>query len=77
MNQETQSADYSSIANYYIGEGSIIVTYNTGCGYLYNSIKPGIAIVNQMINIAKQGAKEGLGEYIKNEAAENYYRKLE
>ncbi|MES2778335.1 MAG: hypothetical protein V4651_00415 [Bacteroidota bacterium] len=69
------SDEESSIVTYHIGEGSIIVIY-TGCGYLYNSIKPGIAIVNQMIELAKAGAKKGLGEYIKIHAQDNYYQRL-
>lgn len=77
MKQDTQSVEYSSIADYCIGEGTIIVTYTTGCGYLYNSIKPGVAIVTRMIELAKQGAKEGLSEFIKSEAGNNYYLKLE
>lgn len=66
----------SSITNYHIGEGSIIVIFTSGYGYLYNSIRPGLTIVNQMIEVAKKEAKEELSEYINRNAKENYYRKL-
>ncbi len=65
-----------SITNYHIGEGAIIVTFTSGYGYLYNSIRPGLTIVNQMIEVAKKEAKEGLNDYINRNAKENYYRKL-
>jgi hypothetical protein len=77
MTQEQFTVDYSSIADYCIGEGSIIITYTTGSGYLFNSIKPGLPIVNKMIELAQAGAKDGLSKYIQDHAAQNYYLKLE
>lgn len=77
MIQEQQPAPYSAIDTCHIGVGTIIVTYTTGCGYIYNSIKPGLPIVNKMIDLANQGAKESLNEYIKSLGSDNYYQKLE
>jgi hypothetical protein len=67
----------SAIVTCHIGEGFLIVTFSDGYGYLFNSIKPGPPIVNEMIELAKMDALTGLGEYIKWNASENYYRKLE
>ncbi|MES2559840.1 MAG: hypothetical protein V4590_08885 [Bacteroidota bacterium] len=66
----------SSIDNYHIGEGFIIVVYKAGYGYLYNAIKPGSTIVDQMIRVAKAEAVEGLGQYIQSHVRGNYYQKL-
>ncbi len=74
--QPTKAGNNTSIISYHIGEGSIIVTFNAGYGCIYNSIRPGLTIVNQMIEVAKKEAKEGLCEYINTYAKENYYRKL-
>ena len=77
MIQSEHSVDQSSILGYHIGDGVIIVIFTTGYGYLYNSVKPGLTVVNKMIELAKQGANERLGEYITRNARGNYYQKLQ
>lgn len=62
----------SGVRSYEIGDGRIIIKFNTGVRYKYNSIKPGLAHVNRMIELARKG--RGLNSYINKNVKRNCYR---
>ena len=53
---------------------SIVVRFNDGAEYLYNTVKPGARHISQMKHLAKSG--KGLSTYISQFVRSNYYRKL-
>lgn len=65
----------SNVASYEITEDSIHVVFRSGThrNYLYNSVKPGKATVDQMKSLAEQG--RGLNSYISRVVRSNFARK--
>jgi len=65
----------SNISSYEAAEDSILVVFKSGThrNYLYNSVRPGTAIVEKMIELASQG--RGLNSYISSVVKMRYARK--
>ena len=65
----------SNVVSYEITEDSIHVVFRSGThrNYLYNSVKPGRATVDQMKSLAEQG--RGLNSYISRVVRSNFARK--
>jgi len=65
----------SNIVAYEANEDSIHVIFKSGAcrNYLYNSGRPGKAVVERMKALAAQGS--GLNSYISSVVGENYARK--
>lgn len=65
----------SNVVSYKITDDSIHVVFRSGAhrNYLYNSVKPGRAIVGQMKSLAEQG--RGLNSYISRVVRSNFARK--
>lgn len=65
----------SNVAAYEITEDAIHVVFKAGAqrNYLYNSIRPGKAITDNMKQLAKQG--RGLNSYISRVVKSNFARK--
>lgn len=65
----------SGVLSYEIHRDHILVKFNTGKVYLFNYIKPGILIVDQMKRLATSGL--GLNTFIIKSVRKNYYKKLQ
>ena len=65
----------SNVAAYEAAEDSIHVVFKSGTyrNYLYNSVRPGKAVVERMKSLAGQG--HGLNSYISSIRKDNYARK--
>lgn len=65
----------SNMVSYEITEDSIHVVFKSGAhrNYLYNSIRPGQAVVDQMKELAAQG--RGLNSYISRVVKSSFARK--
>lgn len=65
----------SNVVAYEITEDAIHVVFKSGaqCNYLYNSIRPGKAAVDNMKQLAKQG--RCLNSYISRVVKSNFARK--
>lgn len=65
----------SSVESYEIAENSIHVRFKSGAqrNYLYDSIRPGMAVVNSMKQLAIQG--RGLNSYISTTVKSNFSKK--
>lgn len=65
----------SNVVSYEITAGSIHVVFKSGAhkNYLYDSIRPGQAVVDQMKELAAQGS--GLNSYISRVVKSNFARK--
>lgn len=65
----------SNVAAYEITETSICVQFKSGKqrNYLYDSVRPGIAVVNVMKGLATQG--HGLNSYISSTVKSNFSEK--
>lgn len=65
----------SSIVAYEINEDSIHVLFKSGVyrNYLYNSVRPGKAVVERMKRLAAEG--RGLGSFISSVVKKNYAKK--
>lgn len=64
----------SGVVEYEIGVGSIVVTFNDGSAYLYDSERPGAQHVRQMMHYALAG--RGLNAYIGRHVRKRYSQKL-
>lgn len=64
----------SAVYSFEIGIGSIIVQFDTGATYLYNTSTPGASSVMQMQSLAIAGI--GLNSYISRYVRKRYARKL-
>ncbi len=64
----------SGVSGFEFGPDSIIVQFKDGAMYLYNSVKPGSADVQQMKYLANAGV--GLNSYISKYVRKNYAAKL-
>jgi len=65
----------SNVVSYEASEDSIIVVFRSGrySHYLYNSFRPGRAVVERMKTLAAQG--HGLNSYISSTVKDNFARK--
>ncbi len=65
----------SNVVAYEKNEDSIHVIFKSGAcrNYLYNSVRPGKAVVERMKTLASQGS--GLNSYISSVVKDNYTRK--
>lgn len=65
----------SNVVAYEANEDSIHVIFKNGTcrNYLYNAVRPGSAVVEQMKALAVQG--RGLNSYISSVVKDNYTRK--
>lgn len=64
----------SGVAEYEIGDGSIIVKFSRGGTYLYNQSAPGPDHVAEMQRLARTG--EGLNSYINRYVRKSYAKKI-
>lgn len=64
----------SGVVAYEYTETSIIIEFQRGSTYEYNSIKPGIDSVRKLIKLADAG--QGLSGYISEAIGKNYYRRI-
>ena len=64
----------SNVHSYEIGAGTIIVQFNDGSMYLYDSSAPGAGDVAQLQSLARAGL--GLNSYIGRNVRKRYARKL-
>lgn len=65
----------SNVVAYEVAEDSIHVVFKSGAcrNYLYNSVRPGKAVVERMKALAAQG--HGLNSYISSVVKDNFARK--
>lgn len=57
-----------------IGDDSMVVVFNDGTAYIYNSERPGADYLNEMKRLAADG--EGLNSYINRIVKKRYASKL-
>jgi hypothetical protein len=64
----------SGVVCYDIAGDAITVEFQDGSAYLYNAMKPGLRVVQQMQQLARAG--RGLNSFINTRVKTNYARKL-
>jgi hypothetical protein len=64
----------SGVNGFQLLNDGIIVQFNDGKSYLYNTSKPGTASVQRMIGLAQSG--KGLNSYISRFVRKNYAARL-
>lgn len=68
-------AGHSGIRSYAMGRDRIVIEFQDGRCYLYNSTRPGSRHVRNMIRLARKGI--GLTTYINQHVRENYAERLQ